>query len=217
MKKGENMNRKFRIREVLSMAGLVLGFMLFFAWQAGAAENKTLGNLQAAYNGESNAHAKYLAFAKKADEEGYGEVASLFRATARAEQVHLNSHAEVIRKMGTEPKADIKTPEVKSTRENLQAAIEGETYEKTTMYPEFIAQAKTENNKDAVRSFRYANTAEGEHARLYGEALKNLDSLKGSKAKDFFVCNICGYTVTKVDFANCPSCGYPKDEYKKVT
>lgn len=211
------MKRNLRVREALLTAGLVLVFMLFYARQAGAAENKTLENLQAAYNGESNAHAKYLAFAKKADEEGYGEVGSLFRAAARAEQVHLNSHAEVIRKMGAEPKADIKTPAIKSTRENLQAAIDGETYEKTTMYPEFIAQAKAEDNKDALRSFRYAKTAEGEHARLYGEALKNLDSLKGSKAKDFFVCQICGYTVTKIDFTNCPSCGYPKEEYQKVT
>jgi rubrerythrin len=210
------MKRKLRVRNVLSLAGLVFGFMLFSAWQAGAAENKTLENLQAGYNGESNAHAKYLAFSKKADEEGYGQVASLFRAAARAEQVHLNNHAVVIKKMGAEPKADIKTPEVKSTRENLQAAIEGETYEKTTMYPEFITQAKAENNQDALRSFRYALTAEGEHARLYTEALKNLDSLKGSKAKDFFVCNICGYTVSKIDFENCPSCGFPKEEYMKV-
>ncbi|MEW5733403.1 MAG: ferritin family protein [Thermodesulfobacteriota bacterium] len=182
-----------------------------------AEQAKTLDNLQAAFNGESNANAKYLAFAQKAQEEGYGEVASLFRAAARAEEVHLKGHAAVIKKMGAEPKADIKTPEVKSTKENLQAAIEGETYEKTTMYPEFITVAKAEKNEDALRSFRYAKTAEAEHARLYGEALKNLDSLKGSKAKDFYVCRICGYTVTVVDFTNCPSCGYPKEEYEKVS
>src|SRR5579872_2421096 len=82
----------------------------------------TLQNLQAAYNGESNAHVKYLAFAQKADEEGYHGVGSLFRATARAEQIHLTNHAAVIREMGAEPQATIKTPVVKTTRQNLLAS-----------------------------------------------------------------------------------------------
>src|SRR5664279_5699849 len=95
----------------------------------------TLDNLQAAFNGESNANARYLAFAKKADEEGYGKVASLFRAAARAEQVHFERHAKVIRQMGGTPLAKIETPVVQSTAQNLKAAVDGETYETTVMYP----------------------------------------------------------------------------------
>ncbi len=93
---------------------------------------KTLENLQAAFNGESNAHAKYLAYANKADEEGYLKVATLFRAAAYAEEVHLNNHAKVIKGMGASPKAEIKLPEIHSTAQNLADAIKGETYEQTT-------------------------------------------------------------------------------------
>lgn len=101
-----------------------------------------LENLQAAYNGESNAHAKYAAFAKKAEEEGYGAVASLFRAASRAEKIHAENHAEVIRSLGAEPVADVKTPEVKTTAENLKAAIAGETFERDVMYPAYLQIAR---------------------------------------------------------------------------
>jgi rubrerythrin len=179
---------------------------------------KTLGNLMAAFNGESNAHARYLAFADKAEEEGYGEVASLFRAAARAEEIHANNHAAVIRKMGGVPKADVKEPEVKTTAENLQAAIKGESYERDTMYPEFISQARSERNREALRSFNYALSAETEHAKLYTAALNNLESLKGSQARDYYVCTVCGYTTAKLDFTKCPSCFNPVDDvYVKVS
>lgn len=92
----------------------------------------TLENMQAAFNGESNAHARYLAFAAQADKEEYGEVASLFRAAARAEEIHASNHAEVIKGMGATPIARIDAPDVKSTRENLEAAIKGESYERTS-------------------------------------------------------------------------------------
>lgn len=179
---------------------------------------KTLGNLMAAFNGESNAHARYLAFADKAEEEGYGEVASLFRAAARAEEIHANNHAAVIRKMGGVPKADVNEPEVKTTAENLQVAIKGESYERDTMYPEFISQARSERNREALRSFNYALSAETEHAKLYTAALNKLDSLKGSQARDYYVCTVCGYTTAKLDFAKCPSCFNPVDDvYVKVS
>jgi rubrerythrin len=99
---------------------------------------KTLANLQTAFDGESNARVRYLAFAQKAETEGYGKAASLFRAAARAEEIYANNHAEVIRKLGATPAADVKTPDVKSTTENLQAAIKGESYERDTMYPAFL-------------------------------------------------------------------------------
>ena len=175
----------------------------------------TLENLQAAFNGESNASNKYLAFAKKADAEGYGPVASLFRAASKAEEIHAANHAVVIRKLGAEPKADIQAPEVKSTRENLAVAIAGETYEVETMYPEFIAEAKASKNADALRTFTFAFKTEVEHARFYTEALKKLETLKGA-AKQYFVCKVCGYTTENLNFLRCLVCGVAKEEYIRV-
>ncbi len=196
---------------------LVLTLVLIVLPNGALATTKTLDNLQAAFNGESNAHARYLAFAEKADQEGYGEVASLFRAAAKAEKVHAANHAAVIQKLGGTPQSKIETPEVKSTKENLEAAIKGETYERDTMYPEFLKQARAEGNRDAVQTLNYARTAEAEHAKLYSEALNNLPKLKGSKAKDYFVCTVCGYTTSTMDFSKCPSCFTHKDKYEKVT
>lgn len=182
-----------------------------------AVAKTTLENLQAAFNGESNAQARYLAFATKADQETYGEVASLFRAAAKAEGLHAANHAVVIKKLGGTPEAKIETPVVGSTKENLEAAIKGETYERDTMYPEFLKQARADGNKDALQTFNYAKTAEAEHAKLYTNALNDLPKLKGSKAKDYFVCSICGYTTAKIDFSKCPSCFNSKDKYEKVS
>lgn len=180
------------------------------------AAGATLDNLQAAFNGESNAHARYLAFAKKADEEGYGQVGSLFRAAARAEEIHAANHAVVIRKLGGVPKADVKGPDVKATKDNLQAAIAGESYERDTMYPGFLAQARKDANKDALETFNFAKAAEAEHAKMYADALAKLDSLKGSKATNYFVCTVCGFTTTKLDFEKCSVCFNPKDKYTTV-
>jgi len=200
----------------IALTALVLILAASFAVAAADAPKKTLDNLQAAFNGESNANAKYLAFATKADEEGYGQVASLFRAAAKAEEIHAATHAAVIKKMGGVPKADIQKPEVKSTKENLEAAIKGETYERDVMYPDFIKVAKAEKNTDALEAFNFAKTAEAEHAKFYSEDLQKLDSLKGKAKTAFFVCTVCGYTVTKIDFDKCPSCFNPKDKYVKV-
>lgn len=179
------------------------------------AKSKTLENLMAAFNGESNAHAKYLEFAKKADEEGYGKVASLFRAAAKAEEVHAGNHAAVIKEMGGAPKAEIKLPEIKSTADNLKAAIEGESYERDTMYPEFLLAARKEKNRAAMRSFSYALTAETEHARLYKEALDNLAQWKGPKST-WYVCTVCGWTAAQLPAEKCPSCFNSKDKYVTV-
>lgn len=195
-------------------AAMVLGYPCHAA-DAPAKAPATLDNLMKAFDGESNANARYLAFAKKADEEGYGQVASLFRAAAAAEEIHLKSHAEVIKKMGGAPKADIKAPEVKSTKENVEAALKSESYERNTMYPEFIDVAKKENKNDAVRTFNHAKGAEAEHVKLYQEALNNLDKWKDGK-KDFYVCSECGNTVVTLSFAKCPICGNSKENFKKI-
>ncbi len=176
----------------------------------------TLENLQTAFNGESNARAKYLAFAERADKEGYGQVASLFRATARAEEIHAQNHAEVIAILGATPVSEITAPEVRSTKENLEAAIAGETGESTLMYPSMISRARTDRDRQAIRSFNFALTAEQGHAQLYQTALDNLESWK-TGTRDFFVCNVCGYTVTEITFKKCPSCFIGKEEYVKVS
>ncbi len=178
--------------------------------------SQTLDNLMTAYNGESNAHARYLAFATKADTEGYGKVAGLFRAAARAEEIHAQNHAAAIAKLGGVAKAVIAPADVKSTKENLEAAIQGETYERDTMYPEFLKAARAAGEKGAVQTLNYAKTAEAEHAKLYQEALNNLDQMKGESPK-YYVCTVCGYTVKVVDFKKCPSCFNGKDKYVVVT
>jgi len=211
------MRHTMRKKDILGCVLLFFALSVVAPLHAAAVENKTLEDLMTAYNGESNAHAKYLSYAKKADEEGYGKVASLFRAAAEAEEIHLKNHAEVIKGMGGTPQADIKLPELKSTKENLEDALKGETYERLTMYPEFIAQAKKDNNKAAVRTFTYAKFAEAEHAKLYKQALDNLESWKGAKA-DFYVCPTCGYTVEgKPSFEACPVCATPANDYMLVT
>jgi rubrerythrin len=176
---------------------------------------KTLENLQAAFNGESNANAKYLAFAKKADDEGYKKVASLFRAAARAEAIHFANHAEVIKKLGGTPTSDIKPAEVKTTAENLKAAIDGESYERDTMYPDFIAEARASNNLDAVKTFNFAKSAEAEHAKLYAEALANLEQWKAGPAT-FYVCPKCGFTTEDANLAKCPVDFTPKEKFEAI-
>jgi rubrerythrin len=175
----------------------------------------TLENLQAAFNGESNAQAKYLAFAKKADEESYGQVASLFRAAAKAEGIHAAAHARVIKQMGAEPKADIHLPEIKSTRENLAVAIEGESYERDVMYPQFIKQAQAEANKAAERTFQFALAAEAEHARMYTDAREHLEAWRGGK-RDFYVCESCGFTMATAPAEPCAVCKARKERFVVV-
>ena len=169
-------------------------------------EKTTLENLQAAFNGESNARARYLAFAQKADAEGYGKAASLFRAAARAEQVHFERHADVIKSLGGTPAANIETPVVKTTPENLKAAMEGEIYESTVMYPEFLAKAEKDHLPKASGSFEDAGKAETVHAGLYKKALEDLEAWKGKNVK-FEVCPFCGNVVEKLNFKACPLCG----------
>ncbi len=178
-------------------------------------ESVTLKNLQAAYNGESNAHARYLAFAQKAKDEGYQQVASLFQAAADAEAIHAANHGAVIRKLGATPEAKIETPTVKSTAENLQEAIKGESYERDTMYPQFIEQARTEGNKDAVVTFTYAIDAEKQHANFYTLAKDNLADWQEAKMT-FYVCPECGFTTNALGFTNCPECNTAENLFLSV-
>ena len=177
---------------------------------------ETLKNLQTAYNGESNARARYLAFAQKADTDGYGKVASLFRAAARAEEIHADNHSKVIKQFGGTPNAQIKSPEVGDTAANLQAAIKGESYERDTMYPDFLKQARQDGATEAVRTFNLARNAETEHAKLYGEASANLNAWKGDK-QVFYVCPVCGFTTSTLNFEKCPSSFTPREKFMQIS
>ena len=179
-------------------------------------KTSTLDNLQAAFNGESNAHARYVQFAIKADEEGCPKVANLFRAAARAEEIHAKTHAGVITKLGGKPVADVQAPEVKATADNLQAALAGETYERDDMYPKFIAQARAEGNTKALRAFNFAKAAEADHAAFYKAAVDNPDDGKLS-APTFYVCPVCGRTVTKLEGDKCPVCFTPMDNFEEIS
>lgn len=161
---------------------------------------KTENNLKEAFAGESQANRKYLAFAKKAEQEGYKQVAKLFRAAAEAETVHAHNH---LRELGG----------VKSTRENLEEAINGESYEFQKMYPQMIEDAEAEGNKGALRSFNFANKVEKVHAELYKNALDNLGR---NEEVDYYVCQVCGYTAEGEAPDTCPVCGAKQKMFKKI-
>jgi len=147
-------------------------------------------NLKEAFAGESQANRKYLAFAAKADREGYPQVAKLFRAAAEAETIHAHAHLRALGGIG-------------STADNLKEAVGGETFEFESMYPPMIEAAKAEGNAAAERTFTYANEVEKVHADLYQKALDNLDQLE---AADYYVCSVCGYTCENEPPDECPVC-----------
>ena len=163
-------------------------------------DGKTLKNLSEAFAGESQANRKYLAFAKKAEREGFPQVAKLFKAAANAETVHAHNH---LKAMGG----------IKSTEENLKEAVSGETFEFEKMYPGMIEDAKNENEDEAKISFIFANKVEQIHAGLYKKYLNNLGKNEDTA---IFVCQICGNTVEGDVPDKCPVCGNPKEMFKKI-
>lgn len=195
----------------------VLTILLIVLPSSAATSTKTLDNLQTAYNDESNAHVRYLAFAEMPDKDGYGEVASLFRAAAKAEKVHAANHAALIKNLGRTPQAQIETPVVASTQQNLEAAVKGELYERDSLYPKFLKQARAQGNRDAVQTINCTKTAEAEHAKLYSDELNKLPKLKIWKAKNYYVCMVCGDTTVQMDFSKCPLSIASKDKYEKVS
>jgi rubrerythrin len=160
-------------------------------------------NLKEAFAGESQANRMYLAFAKKAESDGYPQIAKLFRAAAAAETVHAHAHFRV---MGG----------IKDTTMNLQAAIKGEGYEFQQMYPGFLKEAEAEQNAAAAASFRNALAVEKIHHDLYSAALETLKKGKDLASQDIFVCEVCGNTVYGHAPDTCPVCGAPKAKFTKV-
>jgi len=157
-------------------------------------------NLKEAFAGESQANRKYLAFAKKAEEEGHPQVAKLFRAAAEAETVHAHNHLRVLKG-------------IRSTKENLQEAINGETHEFKQMYPEMMEKAKAEKDTEALQTFHFANEVEKIHAGLYSKALEHLGK---NEVVDYYVCPVCGNTVEKAPPEKCPICGAPGKRFIKI-
>lgn len=158
--------------------------------------------LKEAFAGESQANRKYLAFAEKADQEGYPQAARLFRAAAEAETIHAMNHLKAMKA-------------VKTTKENLREAIAGETQEFKEMYPAMIETAKAEGDKAAERSFRYANEVEEIHAKLYHEMMEKLETSK-EESYPYYVCPVCGMTAEREPPEKCPVCGVKGERFKRM-
>ncbi|NIQ39863.1 MAG: rubrerythrin family protein [Proteobacteria bacterium] len=157
--------------------------------------------LKEAFAGESQANRKYLAFAEKADRENYPQVARLFRAAAEAETIHAHNHLRALKG-------------IRSTRENLEEAIGGETHEFKTMYPEMIEAAEAEGHAAAKRTFEFANAVEKIHAELYQKLLDTLGS--SQETYPYYVCSGCGHTAGKEPPEFCPVCGAKREAYRRV-
>jgi rubrerythrin len=159
-------------------------------------------NLKEAFAGESQANRKYLAFAKKAEKEGFSNIAKLFRTAAEAETVHAMAHLNALGSVG-------------STAENLQAAIDGETYEFTEMYPPMAEQAKADNHK-AQRMFEWAVKAEEIHAQIYAKALEAVAQGKDLAEANIYLCPVCGHIELGDPPDKCPICGVKKAVFIQV-
>jgi rubrerythrin len=162
----------------------------------------TKANLEAAFAGESQAHMRYLAFADKANKEGYPEIARLFQAVAFAERMHATSHLRVLDGIG-------------QTADNLEEAIGGETYEVDEMYPAFQAVAELQEEKAAVRSHKFAFEAEKVHAGLYQMARQSVLAGQDADVGDIHVCEVCGWTVEGEAPDRCPLCSAVKEKFRK--
>jgi rubrerythrin len=165
---------------------------------------KTIANLQDAFKGETTASAKYAAYSKKAEQEGHHNIAILFKAASKAENVHANNHKSVLIEYGAQ--VPVITPEytVKSTKENLQDAIEGESYEVATMYPEFLKDASNSKSQLAQISFNYAFQVEKKHKVMYQKALAALSANTVNELPGvYYVCPTCGNTYDQIPPERC--------------
>jgi rubrerythrin len=197
-----------------SLLAAVLGAMILVSAGQAKAPVNTVKNLKAAFTGETTASAKYAAFARKAREEGHANIAVLFEAASKAENIHANNHKAALEQLG-EKAPDVK-PDVKvnSTRQNLEEAVKGESYEVATMYPDFLKGANAENVNIALLSFNYAYQTEQRHKVMYENALKALDENKvSSLPSQYQVCTTCGNTYDNAGPARCGLCMTPNERF----
>lgn len=175
--------------------------------------DKTIANLKAAIDGESTASAKYAAFAEQAAKDSLFTIEALFKATSQAEAVHIKNHQAVLVTLGvTDYQGNVAAFDVKSTAENLQAAIDGETYEFTTMYPGFIADAEKEKVQGAIVSFNYAQDAEKDHAKIYANALSQI-ATPAALANVYYICPKCGNVYAGIPAELCELCQTSSDQF----
>jgi rubrerythrin len=178
---------------------------------------KTIENLKAAITGETTAGAKYAAYAEKAKQEGYKNIALLFEAASKSESVHAGNHRAALEQLD-ESMGEVKPQfSVKSTKENLQDAINGESYEVATMYPEFIKKANDGKVNIALISFNYAYQTEKKHKDFYREALDKLNNnQEKSLASTYYVCSTCGNTYAGTVPQRCGISMTPRERFYKI-
>jgi len=208
------MRSSWRIAGILAVALLML-FVTVAVGQEKSPKQLVIDDLQAALDNEFNARLRYRAFAEKAIEEGYGEVASLFRAAARAEEVHAGRFMSLAVARGGSGQAMTQDVEVKSTKENLALLVAAEKRERDLLYPLFADHAAAAADKRAAEVFELVRSAEVEHFNLCQEASANLDKRTGP-SKSYFVCRGCGYTTAVRTGGKCPLCNGAADNFTEV-
>lgn len=208
------------MKKLFTKLSLVMTFAILVGTSCNSPKpTETIENLKAAITGETGANAKYKAFAEKATEEGHLNIAKMFEAASSAEAVHIKNHNAVLTKLG-EAAYEV-TPEsatIGSTAENIKSAVDGETYEFTTMYPGFVEKAKEQKSQDAVTSFTWAQDAEKRHAKLYSESLSKLtaDGNDSQVSATWYVCPKCGDLYNSIDGVdNCELCGTKSSSFMK--
>ncbi|HID98295.1 MAG TPA: rubrerythrin family protein [Thermodesulfobacteriaceae bacterium] len=165
--------------------------------------SKSREMLAEAFAGEAQANRRYLAFARKAEEDGFPHIAKILRAAAHAETIHAHNHLRAMKAVG-------------STVENMEAAINGETYEFESMYPEMMSAAKEEGDQEAYKSFFYANEVEKMHAEIFKMALASAGAGKDAASREIHVCPVCGCTVEGEAPETCPVCGRPGSAFTRI-
>ena len=191
-----------------------------FAHVVGVEDLTVIRNLETAFEEETKTCAAYKAYAVRAEEEGFRGIASLFRATSRAEQIHAGNHGRVLRHMGGSTMIDVPIPRVDGTLENLKAALADQKFEVDYLYPTFLITAVPLFDSTAIRSFHLALEADKSHVRLYSELMSRVKA--GGRPgweyepHDFFVCGFCGYAAENVEGENCPACNYFWEKFETV-
>ena len=186
----------------------------------GVEDLSVIRNLETAFEEEAKISATCKESADKADAEGYPGIASLFRATARAEQIHASNHARVLRHMGASTVIDVPRYRIESTLENLKAALVDQKFEVDYLYPTFLTTAVPLFESTAIRSFQWALEADKSHVRLYDEIMQMVNGTGRSgwahTQHEFFVCALCGYTALNPEGENCPACNYLWEKFETI-
>lgn len=202
-------------RKIAGVSGVIAAVCVGLAGTLAADDEQrmvTMRNLQKAYNAESNAKARYEAFATQADQEGHKSVAVLLRAAAKSEAIHAKNFAAQLTRLGAEPTTMPDVFHVKSTRENLEACLKGQTSADESMYPGLIKQAEVDKDSATAVWFKAAYAAETQHAKLFKAALSTPEDWKAA-GKVFGVCQACGYTVMGKSPTTCPICSGAQNQF----